>query len=133
MELLQTARRGAFGAVYKVRSNTWLSGVLESASQYYARKVLGNWLESASQYYYYAMKVPLEGDEEAEDAAEHEISVMAAAKDHQCMNVLPLLDEDPCVDGERMINAFVTKLLPWDMDKWQREYEVNAECSLENG
>jgi len=117
---------GAFGAVYKVRSNTWLSGVLESAIS--VSGVLGNWFESASQYYYYAMKVPLEGDEEAEDAAEHEISVMAAAKDHQCMNVLPLLDEDPCVDGERMINAFVTKLLPWDMDKWQREYEVNAEC-----
>lgn len=105
---------GAFGAVYKVRSNTWMSGVL------------GSWFSSASQYY--AMKVPLEGDQEAEDAAEHEISVMAAAKEHQCMNVLPLLEEDPCVDGERMINAFVTKLLPWDMDKWQREYEINAEC-----
>ena len=112
------AHRGAFGAVYKVRSNTWISGVL------------GNWLESAADYY--AMKVPLEGDEEAEDAAEHEISVMAAAKEHQCKNVLPLLEEDPCVDGERMTNAFVTKLLPWDMDKWQREYEVDAECSLEN-
>lgn len=69
---------GAFGAVYKVRSNTWMSGVL------------GSWFSSASQYY--AMKVPLEGDQEAEDAAEHEISVMAAAKEHQCMNVLPLLE-----------------------------------------
>ena len=76
------------------------------------------------------MKVPLEGDEEAEDAAEHEVSVMKAAAEHKCHHVLPLLEKDPCVDGEKKINAFVTVLLPWDMEKWQ-QYEIPAKCVLD--
>ena len=30
--------------------------------------------------------------------------------------------------ARKMPNAFVTKLMPYDLDKWQREYEVNMEC-----
>jgi len=106
---------GAYGAVYEVK------------------KAAAGWGDSLYRLWdsgsaYYAMKVPLEDDEEAEAAAVHEISVMEASTGHQCVNVLPLLEKDPCVDGKKMPNAFVTKLMPYDLDKWQREYEVNMEC-----
>ena len=106
---------GAYGAVYKVK------------------KAAAGWGDTFYQLWdsgsaYYAMKVPLEDDEEAEAAAAHEISVMEASTGQQCVNVLPLLQKDPCVDGKKMPNAFVTKLMPYDLDKWQRNYEVNEEC-----
>lgn len=76
------------------------------------------------------MKVPFEGDEEAEDAAVHEIQVMTAAK--HCSHVLPLLDENPCIDGKQQVHAFVTKLYPYDFQKWLNKYEnkVPEHCIL---
>eukprot|EP00435_Cladocopium_sp_Y103_P052642 s131_g16.t1 len=79
----------------------------------------------------YAMKVPHEGDEEAEEAAEHEIEVMSAAKEHHCHHVLPLIDKEPCIGGTKYINAFVTKLLPFDFEKWEKDYTVPKMCLLD--
>lgn len=103
---------GGYASVYKVRKKTgsWLDG----------------WFDFSSEYY--AMKVPFEGDEEAENAAVHEIEVMSAAK--HCSNVLPLLDENPCIDGKQQVHAFVTKLYPYDFQKWLNEYEIPDNCIL---
>lgn len=76
----------------------------------------------------YAMKVPHEGDAEADEAAEHEIEVMSAAKEHHCQHVLPLIEKNPCINGTKHINAIVTKLLPFDFDKWQKDYKVPSKC-----
>ena len=40
-------------------------------------------------------------------------------EEHQCEQVLPLLEKDPCVKGHEQRNTFVTKLLPWDLLKWK--------------
>ena len=40
-------------------------------------------------------------------------------EEHRCEHVLPLLEKDPCVNGHEVSNAFVTKLLPWDLLKWK--------------
>eukprot|EP00913_Durusdinium_trenchii_P012440 g11679.t1 len=36
-----------------------------------------------------------------------------------CEHVLPMIKAKPCVDGKIEKNAFVTKLLPWDLEKWK--------------
>ena len=77
---------------------------------------------------FFAMKVPREGDAETEEAAEHELIVMSAAKKHHCEHVLPLVEQDPCLDGEKKINAIVTKLLPYDLSKYRHRYRVLERC-----
>jgi len=90
---------GDYASVYRIRKKAFGSSFVKSKRKYYA----------------YAVKVPNPDDHEAEEAAEHEMTVMSAAKEHQCEHVLPLLEKDPCVNGHEVSNAFVTKLLPWDL------------------
>lgn len=47
----------------------------------------------------------------------HEMKVMKASDG--CEHVLPMIKAKPCVDGKIEKNAFVTKLLPWDLEKWK--------------
>ena len=61
-------------------------------------------------------------------AAKEEIDVMRAARQFGCEMVMPLIDDNPCVDGRRRKDAIVTKLLPWDLKKWKAEHGANAKC-----
>jgi len=56
---------GDYASVYRIRKKAFGSSFVKSKRKYYA----------------YAVKVPNPDDHEAEEAAEHEMTVMSAAKD----------------------------------------------------
>eukprot|EP00438_Fugacium_kawagutii_P002569 Skav209862 [mRNA] locus=scaffold1684:498950:500966:- [translate_table: standard] len=74
---------------------------------------------------FFALKVPRKGTERS---AEHEIAVMKDATEHQCSKVLPLVEANPCVDNEKMMYAYVTQLLPWDLQKWKKAGKADQKC-----
>ena len=101
---------GAYATVYAVRQKTLFASVMKSRRKFFA------------------MKVPHEGNVEIEMAAKHEMTVMSAAKKHHCEHVLPLVEKDPCFDGEKKINAIVTKLLRYDLRKYRKKHRVLKKC-----
>ena len=67
---------------------------------------------------YYALKVPLESDQRAVDVNVNEGKIMGEV---HCTHVLPLVEKRPCVSGKKLGSAFVTKLVPGDLNEWSQQ------------
>jgi hypothetical protein len=65
-----------------------------------------------------------------ETKAKVELAAFFWSQEHHCQHVLPLIEKNPCINGTKHINAIVTKLLPFDFDKWQKDYKVPSKCLL---
>ena len=65
-----------------------------------------------------------------EAKAKVELEAFCWGQEHHCQHVLPLIEKHPCIGGTVYVDAIVTKILPFDFEKWEQNYKVPSKCFL---